>query len=293
MAFLVGQAAAAPASPESVEALLAVTKTESMLDSMYSSVEQIMRQSMQQAALGKTLTQEQQQVIDTVPQKFMVVVRAEFTWDKLKPQFVQLYRETFDQEEIDALVAFYRSTVGQGFINKMPIVLQKSMALSQAQMQTLVPKMKAAIEQAMAEAKLADNAIKQPQKPQIFKDCDVCPALVAIPAGSFEMGTNDGGEDAKPVHRVNVTGFLLGQTEVTYGQWTALMGTGSQSVSQCGDECPVSQVSWEDAQIYVKTRRERVAQESGTSVMTKVNWIGTLGMVAIVLAGLKQLGKSR
>jgi len=36
----------------------------------------------------------------------------------------------------------------------MPTVMQKSMAIAQSQMQTLLPKMKAAIEQAVSDAKL-------------------------------------------------------------------------------------------------------------------------------------------
>ncbi len=260
MALLVGQAVAAPASTESIETLLKVTKTESTFDTMYANMEQFMRQSMQQATLGKTLTPEQQQVIDTVPTKFVAVMRAELTWDKLKPQFVQLYRETFDQEEIDGLVAFYRSTAGQAFTNKMPVVMQKSMAISQSQMQTIIPKMKAAMEQAMAEAKLTQNTVRQLPQSQVVKDCDVCPGLLAIPGGNFEMGANDGDADAKPLHRVNVSGFFLGQTEVTYGQWKALMGPSSQSTSHCGDECPVAQVSWQDAQMYVQRLSERTGK---------------------------------
>ena len=95
---------------------------------------------------------------------------------------------------------------------------------------------------------------------ETVKDCDLCPPLVPIQAGSFDMGARDGDVDAMPAHRVNVRSFLLGQTEVTYGQWKALMGPGSRSISQCGDDCPVSQVSWEDAQIYVKKLSERTGR---------------------------------
>ena len=124
------------------------------MDSMYRNVGQIMRQSMQKVVAGKLLAPEQQQILDALPGKFLAVMRTELTWDALKPQYVQLYRETFDQEEIDGLLAFYRSTAGQAFVNKIPTVLQKSMAISQSRMQTLLPRMRAAIEQALAEAKL-------------------------------------------------------------------------------------------------------------------------------------------
>jgi hypothetical protein len=154
VAFVTAQADAAPPSPDSVETLLTVMKTETMFDSVYASLEQMMRQSMQQRAGGKPMTAEQQRFLDAVPGRFVAVMKSEFTWAKLKPQYVQLYLETFDQEEVDGLLAFYRSAAGQAFINKMPTVMQKSMAIAQSQMQTLLPKMQAAIEQAVSDAKL-------------------------------------------------------------------------------------------------------------------------------------------
>ncbi len=36
-----------------------------------------------------------------------------------------------------------------------------------------------------------------------FKDCDVCPEMVVIPAGSFMMGSNEYGNE-KPIHRVTI-----------------------------------------------------------------------------------------
>ena len=155
LAFVSANAWADPASQESVETLLAVTRTESMMESMYSGVEQMMRQGMQQSVQGKTLTAEQQLLIDAVPGKFIAVMREEFNWTKMQPLYVALYRDTFDQQEIDGLIAFYRSPAGQAFVNKMPVVMQKSLALAQSQLQSLAPKMKAAMDQAMADAKIA------------------------------------------------------------------------------------------------------------------------------------------
>lgn len=65
-----------------------------------------------------------------------------------------IYQETFEQEEIDGLDAFYGSPAGQAFVAKMPVVMQKSMSLLQEQMQILVPRMAQVIEQAMKEAKI-------------------------------------------------------------------------------------------------------------------------------------------
>ena len=92
----------------------------------------------------------------------------------------------------------------------------------------------------------------------VIKDCADCPEMVVIPAGSFEMGSNDGA-NSRPVHRVNIAGFLLGKTEVTQGQWRAVMGNNPSHNSQCGDDCPVDQVTWNDAKDFAR----RLSQKTG------------------------------
>ena len=62
-----------------------------------------------------------------------------------------------------------------------------------------------------------------PKPGSIIKDCEECPEMVVIPAGSFEMGSN-ADKKSMPVHKVNVPSFLIGKTEVTRGQWKAIMG---------------------------------------------------------------------
>ena len=81
--------------------------------------------------------------------------------------------------------------------------------------------------------------------------CAECPEMVVIPAGSFEMGSNDY-DGEKPPHRVSIKSFALGKYEVTQGQWKAVMGSNPSSFEECGDNCPVEQVSWDDIQQYIQ-----------------------------------------
>ena len=92
---------------------------------------------------------------------------------------------------------------------------------------------------AEAAQKLAAARLAELPKPgQTIKDCADCPEMVVLPAGSFEMGSNENA-DERPVHRVNVPSFLIGKTEVTQGQWKAVMGSNPSYFGSCGDECPV------------------------------------------------------
>jgi formylglycine-generating enzyme required for sulfatase activity len=91
--------------------------------------------------------------------------------------------------------------------------------------------------------------------PQGVRECDECPRVVLIPAGSFMMGADKQFEEAEaneaPRHRVTiVTAFALGQYEVTQAEWTAVMGS-NPSVFK-GRERPVDNVSWNDVQQYLK-----------------------------------------
>lgn len=52
-----------------------------------------------------------------------------------------------------------------------------------------------------------------------FKDCEICPTLVVIPAGKHQMGDADF-EQERPVHNVTFKrAFAIGQTEVTEAQF--------------------------------------------------------------------------
>lgn len=99
-----------------------------------------------------------------------------------------------------------------------------------------------------------------------LRDCTDCPEMVIIPAGSFNMGSYDGDADELPPHRVTISrAFALGKTEVTQGEWRAVMHDHSRGMqdndpsyfSSCGDDCPVEQVSWNDVQIFIQRLNAR------------------------------------
>jgi uncharacterized protein len=140
---------------ESVERLLVVTRTERMMEQVFSQMESGMRQGLQQSLQGQTLSDEQRKVIDYAPTRFVNVMRDELSWTAIKGDVAKVYRETFTQPEIDALLVFYTSPAGVAFIEKMPLAMQRSGALMQQRMAPLIPKMQAAMQQAMADARLA------------------------------------------------------------------------------------------------------------------------------------------
>ena len=108
-----------------------------------------------------------------------------------------------------------------------------------------------------------------------FRDCDTCPELVVVSAGTFRMGSMKGQADERPVHEVRLDAFALGRYEVTRGEYRAfVVATGHESAGcslvdgdgrldwdgraswdrpgfEQDDRHPAVCVSWTDAQAYV------------------------------------------
>jgi len=98
---------------------------------------------------------------------------------------------------------------------------------------------------------------------------------VSIPGGSFQMGSNDGADDEKPVHTVRVSGFEMSRSEVTVGQYRACVDAGSCSEPDTGgykDACnwgksgredhPINCVDWEQASTFARWAGGRLPSES-------------------------------
>ena len=59
-------------------------------------------------------------------------------------------------------------------------------------------------------------------------------------------------DDEIPLTRVKISrAYYLGKYEVTQGQWQAVMGSNPSEFKNCGRDCPVESVSWDDVQQFV------------------------------------------
>jgi formylglycine-generating enzyme required for sulfatase activity len=99
--------------------------------------------------------------------------------------------------------------------------------------------------------------------------------LKLIPTGTGQMGSEDGEEDEKPVHKVRITKpFYLGVTEVTNAQWQVVMGGEPPSRWKDADR-PVERVSWNDAVQFCKKLSARPEErEAGRAyrLPTEAEW---------------------
>ena len=95
--------------------------------------------------------------------------------------------------------------------------------------------------------------------------------MVFVPGGKFQMVSNDGYDDEKPVHTVALDGFWLDRTEVTNAQYRQCVAAGMCSTSEYeddskynGDNRPVVGVDRDDAGDY--------CQWAGARLPTEAEW---------------------
>jgi len=101
---------------------------------------------------------------------------------------------------------------------------------------------------------------------------DVKLEMVLIPAGKFKMGSPEsekGHSKAETQHEVILTKpFYLGKYEVTQEQWESVMGKNPSDTK--GGKLPVTQVSWEDCQEFIKKLNAKT--KGGYRFPTEAEW---------------------
>ena len=83
--------------------------------------------------------------------------------------------------------------------------------------------------------------------------------MIYVQGGTFTMGcTSEQGSncdaDAKPSHKVTLSSYYIGETEVTQELWKAMMGRNPSEFK--GDKRPVENVSWDDCQTFIRKLNE-------------------------------------
>lgn len=78
--------------------------------------------------------------------------------------------------------------------------------------------------------------------------------FIFVKGDCYKMGDifGDGEPDENPVHEVCVSDFYLGKYEATQRQWEKVMNNNPSANINCGPDCPVENVSWNDINEYVK-----------------------------------------
>lgn len=144
--FLAGMLVCASAHAEkptdaSVKELLTLANSQQIIRNVEAQMDGMMKSTMKTAMKDQAVNEAQQKVLDKFKDKVLDIHRKEMRWENLEPIFVRIYSNSLTQEDVDGIIAFYKSPAGKSFISKMPVMMQQTTGEMQKLMTPMIEKM--------------------------------------------------------------------------------------------------------------------------------------------------------
>ena len=134
-----------------VKELFATMHMDHMLDQMMHSIEGEVQAMARNTPGAEQTTPEQKKLTQDFMDKSMKIISDSVGWTKLEPEYVKLYASTYTEEEIDGVLAFYKSPAGQAMLAKTPQLSAGGMQIVRSRMGDFQPKIEALQQEYMKE----------------------------------------------------------------------------------------------------------------------------------------------
>lgn len=158
-ALVLGTAAPAfAAQPDAreVDRLMEVMRMQQTLDGIWPQVEAMQAQLVDQLT-GPEIDAEFRAALQTTLDRSNARLREALSWEKVQPVYRDIYQQTFDAGDVQAMTEFYASPTGQRVIEKTPQLMANTMAATQQLMMPLLQQMERDLQEAAA-AREGDGA---------------------------------------------------------------------------------------------------------------------------------------
>lgn len=134
---------ASPAQTASVEKLLTLTEAHKENDSAIADTEELIEKTLKPRLQLEKMAPEKKKTISAFLDQYKQTVKEEFSWEKMRPDYVRIYSETFTEEEIRDLITFYESPTGQMLIKRTPQIADKTSLIIKQRILSILDKMNA------------------------------------------------------------------------------------------------------------------------------------------------------
>ena len=128
---------------KAVEELFVLMKTSKMMDSVKIQTQKMLFKQFSQ----QNVPEAKKPIFNKYMSKMVEIITETMNWDKIKSDMTDLYVSNFSENEINDMLTFYRSPTGKRFIDKMPVIMKRSMEIGQKQSRIMIPKLNALLEQ--------------------------------------------------------------------------------------------------------------------------------------------------
>lgn len=136
----------------SLERMFEVTDMQAMLNASYAQLDQVFAQMSQ----ANKVQEKDKAIYEKHRKKFLKEIKSTLSWDSIKEPIIDAYSKVYSKQEVEELITFYQSPLGQKMLKKMPELMQVTMQVVQQTSRKMIPRMQAL--QAELQKELAANA---------------------------------------------------------------------------------------------------------------------------------------
>jgi len=127
-------AQAAPPSDESILKMMDALQLQTTLDQMVAQMDSGMKAALKESMKGKELNPLQTAELGQLQLKMSAAIKEDLSFAKVKDVYLQVYRETFTQDEVNGINAFLTSAAGKAMLTKTDAATKKASSLLQQRM---------------------------------------------------------------------------------------------------------------------------------------------------------------
>jgi len=138
------------------EELLSLTKADQMVKALSGQMQTMMEQQFVQMEVPTDL----QPILKKYQARLFTALEQELDSQGWKKDVVSVYVDTFTEDELQGIIDFYKSPIGQVWVEKTPLLISKVMQISQKKIPQIIEKMKGIA------AKLIEEMKSEVQKKQ-------------------------------------------------------------------------------------------------------------------------------
>jgi uncharacterized protein len=127
---------------------LVVTKQKDQNNKLLDMLKTQISQQINKLSKAKNANENRRKLLEKFSNKMTNILVEELSWEKIKGNQIKIIKSIYSEEELRSLIQFFESELGQLYINKQQIAMQKLGESSQILMQNVMRRIQA-LEQEM------------------------------------------------------------------------------------------------------------------------------------------------
>ncbi|WP_417362788.1 DUF2059 domain-containing protein [Gallaecimonas pentaromativorans] len=132
---------------DKVVELIQLMNMDSLMDSMYAQMDNMMKGMSAKLDIKPS----EQAIFDKYHKRMLDAAKETMGWKVMEPNIITIYERNFTDQQLNDMLAFYRSDTGKAVIAKMPQMMQESMGFMQQAAQNTMGKFQQIAQEMQAE----------------------------------------------------------------------------------------------------------------------------------------------